>query len=660
MPTTVPYTGYTSSNEPATVTTTMLDAPTVPSTVPTSAPKVTTPVVSSSLASNYVNEKIVPTMTTAQKNLNDYLAKKNATTIDKKGNADGSFDLYLSDGSRIKQNQDGSVVEKTAEQIIADTPDAGYKFVYNQSGDRTQIPLGETAAQHGMLDNNPTVAPKKPVLDQSELPSGTKIIKYTDGTYGMFDVSGKYIGNATQQQFQNAKDGQDVLTKLNQAVNGNYPLNPNQQAQIDSVKQLYEGLIEEQRTANANFQGGTALAQNLRGIGNTDMGRGAIKGVIDEGISKITDIQSKMNSDVAKMTQAFQDNNITALKDAYTAFSANSKELQNSLDKISSDTQTIVRDAKQQRAQAELAIDNDIRGLIDVASKAIAPQAVIDKMNEALAQHDYVRAAKEGGEYLAGGTGVVGEYYATKRDFEQRNPNMKFMDLDSYMDKDANRKASIARAGAALAAGTDMTTKQQSVFNSIVDKQNKSPLIMASDRAAILKTITDAVAKDPSNAALQVSFVYSMIQALDTYQSAVREGEINLVQGTQGLSEKLGNLPSKIEKGNPLNPSKINEYVAVSKTLTDSIDRAANAKKNVFKAQAISNGIGEQYETWNNTIEELNSKSIGDEHGQTEEEAKASIIKIGNTHPELRSQMVQMQKEGRTYQEIQAWANQQP
>lgn len=625
----------------------------VPTKAPTGETKVSQPavtpttVVSGQTFSDNLNNKIVPTMNQAQQTLADYQAQKKVSTVNKTTKADGTSELYMSDGTRVKTDANGNVMpSSTPEQAIADTADAGMKFAYASDGTRTQIPLTDTATKYGMSDTNPTVAPIKPVLDTAELSSGTQVKKFNDNTYGMYDASGKYIGNATETQYNNAKNTQSVLDKINQAISGNYPLKPNQQTQIDSVKSIYANLIKEQEQANANLTGGMTVTQNLYGMGNTAIAMGAIKTTVDQGIAKINDIQSKMASDVAKMTNAFQSENLEELKTAYTSFSANQKALQDNIDKIHDDAAAIEKEYRTTKTQVELSIDNDIRGLLDTAAKNGATPEQINKMNEALQNHDMAGAVNAGGETLLTASGVPGEYYAYARDAKSRN--IQPMSFDEYQTKDANRKARIAAAGASVVAGTDMTSKQQAVFNSIVDKQNKSPLIMANDRAMILKKITEEVAKDPSNAALQVSFIYSMIQALDTYQSAVREGEINLIAGTQGLGEKIENLPSKIEQGNPLNPTKIKEYVAVSNTLTNSINNAANAKKNTFKAQASVNGIGKQYGEWDSLVSEMNKTEVptGQEHIQKAQQSKQVIDSYIDSNPEAAENVAKMYEKG--------------
>jgi len=629
--TTVPYKGFTSSDQPATVTTTMVAPPTVPTPTPTSAPKVTpTPVVSSSTATDFINKTVVPTMTSAQQSLSDYQAKKNITTINKKTGADGVSELFMSDGSRIKTDAQGNVMPSASvDQQLVDTADTGMKFAYASDGTRTQIPINESATQYGMFDTNPTVAPVKPVLATAELPSGTSVKQFNDGTYGMFDVSGKYLGAASSTQFRNAQNGQEVLDKLNQAINGQYPLTPNQQAQIDAIKATYGNLIKLQEKANANLTGGTTVAQNLYGIGNTMIAQGEIKGVIDAGIEKVAEIQSRMNNDVAKMTLAFESDNLQDLKDAYNAYANNAKELQNNIDQMQQTATTIARDAKQQRAQAELAIDNDIRGLIDTATANGATVQQLESMREALLNHDYTAAAKAGGDALMTASGVVGEYYAYARDAKSRG--IVPMTMDDYFTKDANRKARIAAAGASVVAGTDMTARQQSVFNALVDARNKSPLIAALDRAVTLRSAIDNARKDPSKGYIQRNLAYSYVQALDTYQSAVREGELKDVASVDSLVGKFDNMIQKIDNGQFGRPEAILEMANAADLLYKTIEKAALQKKNAFKAQATVNGVDKQFDYMDNLTTQLNSQSAQDVNSAVE--SKTIVDEYVNNNP---------------------------
>ena len=174
---------------------------------------------------------------------------------------------------------------------------------------------------------------------------------------------------------------------------------------------------------------------------------------------------------------------------------------------------------------------------------------------------------------------------------DQKARGLPVMSLNEYANMDANRKRAVTIVGG-------MTPSQTTTFNSIVDKYNKSPLVMANDRTIVLKTISEQLKKDPKNAALQVSFIYSLIQALDTYQSSVREGEIGLIGGTQGLADTIRNLPDKIAQGTILNEVVLNRYLSSADTLVQSIQSAADIKKKQFGSQASTAGVGDAWSTY--------------------------------------------------------------
>lgn len=140
-------------------------------------------------------------------------------------------------------------------------------------------------------------------------------------------------------------------------------------------------------------------------------------------------------------------------------------------------------------------------------------------------------------------------------------------------------------------SSSGLTPAQTSNFNKIVKAEQDSPLIKARDRAVILKGINSQLAKDRNNSSLQLSFIYSFVQALDTYQSAVREGEIHLVGQTQGLKDKLENVIPKLERGSILSADKVSEFLRTAEYLTNTIDLAARKKEKEFESQAKINGI---------------------------------------------------------------------
>lgn len=134
-----------------------------------------------------------------------------------------------------------------------------------------------------------------------------------------------------------------------------------------------------------------------------------------------------------------------------------------------------------------------------------------------------------------------------------------------------------------------------STFNSIVNNYNKSPLIAASDRTIVLKNAIEQSKTDPSNGSNQLSLVYAYIQALDTYQSAVREGELGLVNSIDSKIGALSNSVQQIQNGQIVRPEVIKQIADSAQNIVDTIDRGAKQKAQSFSSQAEVSGVGEEW-----------------------------------------------------------------
>lgn len=141
------------------------------------------------------------------------------------------------------------------------------------------------------------------------------------------------------------------------------------------------------------------------------------------------------------------------------------------------------------------------------------------------------------------------------------------------------------------------TEKQRTAFNQIVNNYNKSPLIAASDRTTVLKNTVNSIKKDPGNAATQMNLAYGYIQALDTYQSAVREGEITNVNSIDSKIGQLQNWAQQITSGQTVRPEVALQIAGAAEDLVKYISNGAAQKEKVFESQARVNGIEN---AWNN------------------------------------------------------------
>ena len=163
--------------------------------------------------------------------------------------------------------------------------------------------------------------------------------------------------------------------------------------------------------------------------------------------------------------------------------------------------------------------------------------------------------------------------------------------FSQYQTEDANRKIQIGKAGA-----NGLTSYQGvQVFDSIVGKYNASPLIQAADRTPVLKDSINAIRKDPNNAALQLNLSYAYIQALDTYQSAVREGELSLVNSIDSKIGQLGNSVQQIQNGQIVRPDVALQIATAAEGIVNTINSAAKSKANSFQSQADVAGVGDKF-----------------------------------------------------------------
>ena len=211
----------------------------------------------------------------------------------------------------------------------------------------------------------------------------------------------------------------------------------------------------------------------------------------------------------------------------------------------------------------------------------------------------------------------LGKEYADYVADENSRGNKKVMTLNEYANMDANRKRAIT--------GVDggMTTTQNATFKTLTEQQSKSPLVAAADRTIVVDTVSKQLKKDPKNASLQLSFIYSFVQMLDTYQSAVREGEIGILSGTQGLSDKLSNIPDKIAQGTMLAPDVMNNYIKTAEMLSSSIKAGADTKRKDYASRAKVAGIEKQWKEYTSGIE-----------SKTEEVPETKIVKDKTTGKE--------------------------
>lgn len=350
---------------------------TAPIATPTKAPVTT---ISGSPAQDHINTVIAPALAVAnnsitdQKNLqaNAAAVKNNAAplTQQQKDEQSGFHNPYGYDPSGVRLNNPNTGASTQPEvsadvKAVTDTPETGYKFAYQADGTRVEIPVSSTSQMYGLSDTKPTSAQSLQgqggITQAVPLDNGNQVAKLGNGSYAMLDGSGNVISTITAEQFaqQSSQSNtyqrqvetqakNEIQGKLEQITNGTMPLSPWQQDQINNIKQEYSQLIAKQTVANANLEGGTRTLQGLLGMSQYSPGlaMGAIKQVVDDGITKIANLQSKMAADVGKMTLAFQQQNFDNLKTLYDEHQKNVDDAQKAIDTIQERIATAKKDQR--------------------------------------------------------------------------------------------------------------------------------------------------------------------------------------------------------------------------------------------------------------------------------------------------------------------------
>lgn len=241
----------------------------------------------------------------------------------------------------------------TPEETIANTPDTGNQWVYDTAtGARTQQPISQPLLpSQTKVDVNAA-----PAADSVQTPTST-IKKFADGSYGMFDnTTGKYVGGASALDFANAKGAQKTQDDLLAIQNGTYPLTSGQQAQIDSMTNYYNSLIEAQKVENANVTGNMTGLQNLFGMGGSSVGLSAINKTISDGRAAIDKLNKQMNDSIAALRAGLQQDNVNLVLKLHESYLNAVDAKQKAIDNMHQEVVSAANKMEQRQADINVAM----------------------------------------------------------------------------------------------------------------------------------------------------------------------------------------------------------------------------------------------------------------------------------------------------------------
>ena len=149
----------------------------------------------------------------------------------------------------------------------------------------------------------------------------------------------------------------------------------------------------------------------------------------------------------------------------------------------------------------------------------------------------------------------------------------------------------------------EMTPREKSMFSALTAKSREDPLVRAKDRSAGLQNTINYLVANPdqlSNGPVQYNLLYAYTQALDSYNSAVREGELQNLKGIQSFENQAKNFFSRISNGQVLEPEEVKRIANASQLLADSIKNVGGKRLKEYEREADIIGLGEQWAEYTN------------------------------------------------------------
>lgn len=277
----------------------------------------------------------------------------------------------------------------------------------------------------------------------------------------------KRINQEYDNSFQTFKSAADAY------ANGATPLSSGQMAQVQGLQQQFQQLIENQKLNNIGTEGIANIRGYQKGAAEYDptFQTKIIGSIFSAGQAKVADLQTKMASAVANLTSAFQSENYKGVKDAWDEYQEHAEKQRTEFKTNMEKAQAAITAAQEQQRTAER--DNTIAALITKGETN--PSKILTALNAKGANY----TAKEVGDTVANlikkdafPGGIIGEYqfYAENERQAGRVP----LSFNDYQTLDANRKASIARAGVSSSGSSGTSSAGTAVTGTLSALQQQA------------------------------------------------------------------------------------------------------------------------------------------------------------------------------------------
>lgn len=314
-----------------------------------------TPVITSNAATSDLNTNVAPSVDavnaaiTAQ---NQKLAADKATA-DAKAQAD-AIAQQQQQAAQAKATLDAQNAATKAAALAAANAGTGGG---STDGSKTETPTPAPKNVQPYADAN-GANPNNWQTVTNQDGSVVTATKNSDGTYTPVDANTLAIGNAQAQLAQTNQQYQDAYTQFanttNAIINGTVPLSAGEQAQVSSLQQQYQALIQQQTLSNTSMQGIANIRGYQTGAAEYDptFQQKTIGSIVQGGLNKIADLNTKMAGAVATLTDTLKNNDLANIKAQFDELQTFTQNRQTQLQNTITTAQTAIKNAQDEAEQA--------------------------------------------------------------------------------------------------------------------------------------------------------------------------------------------------------------------------------------------------------------------------------------------------------------------
>ncbi len=384
-------------------------------------------------------------------------------------------------------------------------------------------------------------------------------------------------------------------------------------SQIRQLQGEWADIANQQKATNENATANLTTAGLRAGTARyaPQINEGMIAAQKSYGIQKLKEIDTKYNEAITSANNGLASKN---LEIAMASAKASQDFLQQAAKEINDqivNAQKIASDA----AKAKADMQKDIA--TNVSTKLVgAPASVLDAVSKATSIAEAVRLA---GPYLANASGVVGEWQAVNA--TRTAQGKPLIDIETYMNEDANRKRPIIHVGVG-----GMSSQQATLATKLSDDYEQRSKDFYTLRNGYNQVVSSS--KDPTGAG-DISLLYGYMKMLDP-NSVVRETEFATAQNAGSIPENIRAKYNAAVNGKKLSDAQRNDFINQASKVYNASKKQQDVTVKEFTDRANKYGVPADL-----IVRGTEATGTADAAAKTVDQANQSIINLGKQRPEL-------------------------